>query len=220
MKLDHCLFGYDDGHRLIASSLPLGDEIAYLTELSDLAPGVIFGSSKGYWTGLPAPTIGRYVLMFTWPAPEMPRPGCVWTHALLLEPSMLESIKDLSILQGVISRPGNFVNKDYYSQPLEVDLTRKKITQLPLDLLLVEKLIDSLYGKVKTSIEVSSSDLLDRPLFAVWSQQWPRLRRNFRFQTAVSRKPRSTGSARFDIIAVFLKKIFLILKLKIFHQVG
>lgn len=203
MKLDHCLFGYDDGHRLIASSLPLGDEIAYLTELSDLAPGVIFGSSKGYWTGLPAPTIGRYVLMFTWPAPEMPRPGCVWTHALLLEPSMLESIKDLSILQGVISRPSNSVNKDYYSQPLEVDLTRKKITQLPLDLLLVEKLIDSLYGKVKTSIEVSSSDLLDRPLFAVWSQQWPRLRRNFRFQTAVSRKPRSTGSARFDIIAVF-----------------
>ncbi|MBW5722773.1 GAP1-N1 domain-containing protein [Klebsiella pneumoniae] len=208
MKLDHCLFGYDDGHRLIASSLPLGDEIAYLTELSDLAPGVIFGSSKGYWTGLPAPTIGRYVLMFTWPAPEMPRPGCVWTHALLLEPSMLESIKDLSILQGVISRPGNFVNKDYYSQPLEVDLTRKKITQLPLDLLLVEKLIDSLYGKVKTSIEVSSSDLLDRPLFAVWSQQWPRLRRNFRFQTAVSRKPRSTGSARFDIIAVFSQEDF------------
>ena len=134
MKLDHCLFGYDDGHRLIASSLPLGEESAYLTELSDLAPGVVFGSSKGYWTGSPAPSIGRYVLMYTWPAPEMPRPGCVWTHALLLEPAMLESIEDLSILQGVITRPGVSIEIDYYRQPLEVDLNKKNSSQLPLDI--------------------------------------------------------------------------------------
>ncbi|MDV5501202.1 hypothetical protein [Klebsiella pneumoniae] len=203
MKLDHCLFGYDDGHRLIASSLPLGEESAYLTELSDLAPGVVFGSSKGYWTGSPAPSIGRYVLMYTWPAPEMPRPGCVWTHALLLEPAMLESIEDLSILQGVITRPGVSIEIDYYRQPLEVDLNKKNSSQLPLDITIVEKLIDSLYGKISTKIEVLSSDRLDQPLFAVWSQQWPKLRRNFRFQTAVSRMQRPTGSARFDIIAIF-----------------
>ncbi|EBG2006502.1 MULTISPECIES: GAP1-N1 domain-containing protein [unclassified Enterobacter] len=203
MKLDHCLFGYDDGHRLIASSLPLGEESAYLTELSDLAPGVVFGSSKGYWTGSPAPSIGRYVLMYTWPAPEMPRPGCVWTHALLLEPAMLESIEDLSILQGVITRPSVSIEIDYYRQPLEVDLNKTNSSQLPLDITIVEKLIDSLYGRISTNIEVLSSDRLDQPLFAVWSQQWPKLRRNFRFQTAASRMQRPTGSARFDIIAIF-----------------
>lgn len=206
MKLDHCLFGYDDGHRLIASSLPLGEENAYLTELSDLAPGAVFGISKGYWTGLPAPSIGRYVLMYTWPAPEMPRPGCVWTHALLLEPTMLESIEDLSILQEAIRRPSASLDIDYYRQPLEVDLIKKLSSQKALDITISKKLIDSLYGRISTNIEVLSSDQLDKPLFAVWSQQWPRLRRNFRFQTAVSRISRSTGSARFDIIAIFAQE--------------
>ncbi|MEX5616905.1 hypothetical protein ABFV55_19465, partial [Pseudomonas syringae] len=86
MKIDQCLFGYDDGHKLLSSSLSLGGELSLLTELSDLAPNTMFGVSEGYWTGIPAPSIGRYVLMRTWTAPEMSRPGCVWTHALLIEP--------------------------------------------------------------------------------------------------------------------------------------
>ena len=43
---------------------------------------------------------------------------------------------------------------------------------------------------------------LDDPLFAVWSQQWPRLRRNFRFQTATTREARPTGGVRFDVTAM------------------
>ncbi|EEQ09204.1 hypothetical protein ymoll0001_31560 [Yersinia mollaretii ATCC 43969] len=144
--------------------------------------------------------------MYTWPAPEMPRPGCVWTHALLLEPTMLESIEDLSILQEVICRPDASLDIDYYRQPLEVGLIKKNPSQRLLDITIAKKLIDSLYGRISTNIEVLSSDRLDKPLFAVWSQQWPRLRRNFRFQTAVSRMPRSTGSARFDIIAIFAQE--------------
>src|SRR3546814_5522694 len=77
MTIDQCLFGYEDGHRLLASSMSLGDQTSLLTKLSDLAPGTLFGSSNGYWTGLPLPELGRYALFRTWPAPEMPRPGCV-----------------------------------------------------------------------------------------------------------------------------------------------
>ncbi|MDK9585738.1 GAP1-N1 domain-containing protein [Lelliottia wanjuensis] len=202
MKIDHCLFGYDDGHRLLASSLPLGEETAFLTELSDLAPGVVFGGSKGYWTGLPVPSIGRYVLMYTWPAPEMPRPGCVWTHALLLQPTLLESVADLSVLQNLIIRPSGFLDRELYRKPFEANLLDKSEISTTIDDAIVRKLIDALYGKITTSVEVSSPDELDRPLFAVWSQQWPRLRRNFRFQTAASRAPRPTSSARFDVTAV------------------
>ena len=99
MTVEQCLFGYDDGHRLLASSIPLGTEAATLTEMSDLAPGAVFGRSESYWTGVPAPGISRYVLMRTWPAPEMSRPGCVWTHALLFEPSLLEELGDLAALR-------------------------------------------------------------------------------------------------------------------------
>src|SRR5476649_1952553 len=118
MKIDQCLFGYDDGNRLLASSFPLGAETSLLTELSDLAPGTVFGRSEGYWTGLPAPSIGRYVLMRTWPAPEMPRPGCVWTHALLIKPNYLESIADLSRLQTLVIQPANSKDRDRYREPM------------------------------------------------------------------------------------------------------
>lgn len=202
MKLDQCLFGYDDGHRLLSSSFPLGVETSLLTELSDLAPGTVFQQAEGYWTGLPVPSIGRYVLMRTWPAPEMPRPGCVWTHALLIEPALLESIADLSVLQSFAIRPNSPLDRDRYSEPVEVDVSRNSGTSSPVDDTTVRKLIASLYEMISATVEVTSPGELDGSLFAVWSQQWPRLRRNFRFQTAASRTPRSIGSTRFDITAV------------------
>lgn len=202
MKLDQCLFGYDDGHRLLSSSFPLGVETSLLTELSDLAPGTVFHQSEGYWTGLPVPSIGRYVLMRTWPAPEMPRPGCVWTHALLIEPALLESIADLSVLQSLAIRPNSPLDRDRYSESVEVNVSRNSETISPVDDTTVRKLIASLYEMISATVEVTSPGELDGSLFAVWSQQWPRLRRNFRFQTAASRTPRSIGSTRFDITAV------------------
>ncbi|MFM4838798.1 hypothetical protein ACEUAK_17425 [Aeromonas veronii] len=202
MKLDQCLFGYDDGHRLLASSLPLGVETSLLTELSDLAPGTVFSGSEGYWTGLPVPSLGRYVLMRTWPAPEMSRPGCVWTHALLIKPSVLESIEDLSVLQNFVIRPGSPFDRDNYSKPVDVDLSRNCGTISPANDNTIRKLIVSLYEMISTTVEIALPGELDSSLFAVWSQQWPRLRRNFRFQTAASRNPRLIGSTRFDITAV------------------
>lgn len=202
MKVDQCLFGYDDGHRLLVSSLPLGVETSLLTELSDLAPGTVFSRSEGYWTGLPVPSLGRYVLMRTWPATEMPRPGCVWTHALLIEPVLLESISDLSILQTLVIRPESPLDRDRYREQVEVNLSRNAETSSRVDDEMVRKLIALLYDMTSSVVEITSPGELDGPLFSVWSQQWPRLRRNFRFQTAASRDPRPTGSARFDVTAV------------------
>ncbi|WP_454834596.1 GAP1-N1 domain-containing protein [Pseudomonas lini] len=202
MKFDQCLFGYDDGHRLLSSSISLGTETSLLTELSDLAPGAIFSHSDGYWTGLPVPSIGRYVLMRTWPAPEMPRPGCVWTHALLVEPALLESIENLAILQTLTRRPSTSFDKDHYRELLQVDFSSLPRANLAVDDAVVRRLLASLYASSKSAVEVAIPGELDGPLFAVWSQQWPRLRRNFRFQTATSRSPRPLGSVRFDITAV------------------
>ncbi|HEI9851336.1 TPA: hypothetical protein SLN67_004417 [Serratia marcescens] len=202
MKLDQCLFGYNDGHRLLASSLPLGAATSLLTELSDLAPGTVFGGSDGYWTGVPVPLIGRYALMRTWPAPEMPRPGCVWTHVLLIEPTLLESINDLSVLQSSVIRPIRPLDISVYSKTLEVDIQPNRKNSDAINDVIVQKLISSLYEMMSATVEVTSPGELDAPLFAIWSQQWPRLRRNFRFQSAGSRFPRANSSTRFDITAV------------------
>lgn len=206
MKFDQCLFGYDDGHKLLASSLSLGTETSYLTELSDLAPGTIFGSSEGYWTGVPAPAIGRYVLMRTWPAPEMPRPGCVWTHALLIEPSLLETLADLSVLKTFAVRPTGVFDVVNYRFPLEMNFPDSEKFKVSLDEDIVQRLIATLYGKGSPSVVVSSPGEIDDPLFAVWSQQWPRLRRNLRFQSSASRLNHSSSSisssARFDVMTL------------------
>lgn len=203
-KLDQCLFGYDDGHRLLATSLPLGEEAAGLAELSDLAPQTVFGRSDSYWTGVPAPGIGRYALMRTWPAPEMPRPGCVWTHALLLDPAEMEVIPDLAVLAALTRRPEGPSDRAYYQKKIPLRLREAMFVRQSDELLLLEALIAELYemsGPVSLPAEPGRAD---RTIFTVWSQQWPRLRRNFRFQTAATRgMRRSAATPRFDVTVAF-----------------
>lgn len=202
-KLDQCLFGYEDGHRLLASSLPLGSEASWLTELSDLAPGAVFGTSASYWTGVPVPGLGRYALMRTWPAPEMPRPGCVWTHVILMEPSVLEEVRDLSSLRAVPVRPERGGDLARYRVPLAAIIeVGPDSPAAPGRHSLHRSLIASLYGPSTVPVEVDEPGALDGALFDVWSQQWPRLRRNFRFQTAATRQPRQSGGTRFDVTAL------------------
>lgn len=203
MVIDQCLFGYEDGHRLLASSMQLGDELSELTELSDLAPGVVFSGSDGYWTGVPAPKIGRYALMRTWTAPEMSRPGCVWTHVLLLEPSILENVPDLSALVRLFNRPNGLYEQSQYREQLTFDFELYSSSQFIRSSFdssrVLRDLLVTLYSTGQFNVSVLAPEEADAPLFALWSQQWPRLRRNFRFQTAVSRGQRSPSVGRFDI---------------------
>lgn len=204
MNVDQCLFGYEDGHRLLASSLPLGDALSLLTELSDLAPGTLFGESEGYWTGLPVASLGRYVLMRTWPAPEMPRPGCVWTHALLIEPVHLEILGDLSVLRSAARRPKKPADRARYQTGLNIDVSAIHGPDEKAGANVVSTLLSALYGTLTSTIEIHEPGELDAPLFTLWSQQWPRLRRNFRFQTAASRTLKTGGAVRFDALALLV----------------
>ncbi|THB83850.1 hypothetical protein E1N66_13495 [Pantoea allii] len=201
MNIDQCLFGYEDGHRLLASSLPLGESLSLLTELSDLAPGTIFGESGGYWTGLPVASLGRYVLMRTWPAPEMSRPGCVWTHALLIEPALLGMLEDLSLLCSLVCRPDKGADRARYRAPLPLAATHRIKADQGQDGTMISRILSTLYDTQTTTVAIRYPGDLDQSLFAVWSQQWPRLRRNFRFQTAASRAVRPESAVRFDVVA-------------------
>lgn len=187
MKVDQCLFGYDDGHRLLATSLRIdGKALSDLTLFSDVAPGVRFGASEGYWTGVPIPEIRRYALMYTWPAPEMPRPGCVWTHALLLPTVLFDTAADIGELIPHFCRPE--ANRlAGYERSIDVsDLTRERrgSSQPFYRRSQAAEIYLSIYENGPDSVGIHYPGEADDLVFRIWSQQWPRLRRNFRFQTS------------------------------------
>ncbi len=99
VTVNQCLFRYDEGHRLLATSQRLPDAASILLLHSDLVPGLPTNKFKSYWTGVPVPPLKSYALMHTWPAPEMPRPGCVWIHVLLIGFADVARFQDLAVLQ-------------------------------------------------------------------------------------------------------------------------
>ena len=81
MVIEQMLYGYQNGHTLIASSLENKLKLQHITDvLSDAASD---GEFTPYVTGYPLEEDGYYALTKTWYAHEMKRPGCVWTHILL-----------------------------------------------------------------------------------------------------------------------------------------
>jgi hypothetical protein len=184
VEIHQGLFGYQDGHRLLASSLELDDEsAATVLTLSDLATasGEV---GPGYWTGVPLPRIKCYALIRTWLAPEMPRPGCVWSHVLYIKFSDMGRIPDLGAVGRLARYPSWPLALADYQSPLEFEVvghgsageqrfTREHALQV----------LRRIYvGGVLKRQEVPRASL-EAVTFEIWSQQWPRLRRSFPFRT-------------------------------------
>ena len=198
VRSDQFLFGYADGHRLLAGSRKLTpDGAAQMLLYSDLGAGASMGP-EGYWTGIPIPSARAYALMHTWPAPEMPRPGCVWTHTILVSFQDLAEISDLAVLIPYFQRPSGPTTFASYGVPLDnvrtmppaahgISLVRDTVIQL----------VQAVYESGQDSTVPASARGIDEAVFAIWSQQWPRLRRTFSFRTATSLA--TTNSLRFDL---------------------
>ncbi len=212
VKLNQCLFGYDDGHRLLSASLKLPEDAASLLLLhSDLVPGFDASRTDGYWTGMPIPAAKYYALMRTWPAPEMPRPGCVWTHVVLIALADIARFPDLALLGSLVTRPSVSAGYAGYANALTVNpLNTASSARTFLSRQTGFRVLRALYSDRSDGILLDDGKSLDTAIFAVWSQQWPRLRRTFSFRTAgldddrgrrlrfdllVVREPRSLGQA-------------------------
>ena len=184
LVLEQCLFGYDDGHKLLSSSIGLTPEIEhYLLEASDLDPNAT-SASFGYWTGLPLPGMRAYALMKTWAAPEMKRPGCVWTHAIIISNSDMAKIENFELIASLVKRPGLCTQRHEYEEKLTVSLVDYKQQRHFLSVEDVVKATDALYSSEASGLLALEPDKAEDVIFAIWSQQWPRLRRVFRFRTA------------------------------------
>ncbi|MBY3321638.1 GAP1-N1 domain-containing protein [Rhizobium laguerreae] len=184
-EIDQALFGYADGHRQLASSMKLPARDMYeLASRSDLVPGARFDGYDHYLTGFSLPESRAFAFVKTWLAPEMPRPGCVWSHVLLLSRSFLSKQVDLGVLDMFFRRPDPVFDRELYTKKLQVKRFAKSA---PANQALVRQMLAAYYGARHLEVEDRSPRIdLSRALLAVWSQQWPKLRSDFEFRTAIT----------------------------------
>lgn len=120
MKVHQALWGYSNGHHLLSASISLSTTSRKLMEtLTDLSGPDAPSAFDGYLTGCYLPIDGYYALSKTWFAPEMERPGCVWTHTLFLDTGISVRWSDLD-LDSLFRRPqqGEANYQAHYSMPI------------------------------------------------------------------------------------------------------
>ena len=184
LEADQALFGYSEGHRQLASSVSLPSKDVYeLSMRSDLSPGANLSGTKSYISGFQLPDTRFYALIKTWPAPEMPRPGCVWSHVLLLSRSFLTKQVNLGVLEDLFRRPEGRADIASYNLTLKVKRMAKSPTSSREN---VANIISSYYRNEPVLLNDTPDEAFERAMFAVWSQQWPRLRSEFSFRTVQS----------------------------------
>lgn len=109
------LHGYNQGHNYIQGSIVLDSshdmhKIAMLSDWSEY----VDGKDYSYLTCYPLDESDFYVIAKTWYASEMSRPGCVWTHSLLIRKEELVYISDFLQLQSYFAHPS--ATTDYSSK--------------------------------------------------------------------------------------------------------
>lgn len=179
LYLQQTLHGYRDGHQLLRSSIRLATlHESQLLLLSDLSGPEYRDNFDGYLTAYPLEGSGYYVLARTWFAHEMPRPGCVWTHSLLIRDDDVPRIPSLDALP--FSRPTESGAGFNYEEPAPVIVSDRQPTVSATARL--SQIQHSLYSTDATVVVPAASSVeYEHDFFAIFLQQWPRLRRSFRF---------------------------------------
>ena len=124
MHIEQFLHGYNNGHHLIAgsASLPLmdADRMSYLSDWSGYANP--FNKDTSYITAYPLAESNSYVIAKSWYADEMSRPGCVWTHSLVVKMDGLGQKVNFYDLLKLFRRPEK-EGEDFmsYTKSIELD---------------------------------------------------------------------------------------------------
>lgn len=202
IKVHQALHGYSDGHRQFACSIELNPKDARIVlVMSDASGPGVTSEGEPYLTGYPLQESGLYAFAKTWPAPEMPRPGCVWTHTLFIEFADLAMLDSPSLLAELFRRP-QIDSPVGYTASLQVQAVDS--TQIPLlgaRIAWFGKLASALYEHPREQVWArrdADPSSIDDAVLRLWNLQWPRLRRSFKFCTLTSRD-RSQNGLPFDL---------------------
>ncbi len=200
IRLEQTLHGYEDGHRLLSSSISVKPrDLKTMLMMSDASgPGAQI-ASEGYLTGYPLADSGVYALGRTWAATEVSRPGCVWTHTLLLRFEDLATLPQMNDLIAAFRRPQQpYFDRGPYEKPLYVPIRTISSPSNLINREMLAHVLIALYDHPKDRIIASSHQYTTELVMSLWAQQWPRLRRSFRFCT-LAFGDRSSETANFDL---------------------
>jgi hypothetical protein len=198
LTVHQCLHGYEDGHRLLASSCKLSRdserEMLALTDLSGSSGGAVF---EPYFTGYPLSNGEFYVLTQTWLALEMQRPGCVWSHSFLFTLEQIAAIDKLPLLFPYFTRPSSPLDLSSFRQSRDVELSPFDATSWHHSgsELLLESLFSAAGNKVAIAIETHEVGVAI--IDDAWSSLWTGARTEFSFCTYV-KAPQSIAGKSLD----------------------
>lgn len=195
------LHGYDGGHRRLAGSVSLPRTAeALLLVISDMSGSQLVAGYESYLTGYPLPECDYFALGRTWYAPEMPRPGSVWTHTLLVNFADLARVRNVGRLVDAFRRPQGLGDFSEYDQSILVQPRVSFRGSSPSLLGMITRILKALYETPDEPVFVVSSraDLYENLILEIWAQQWPLLRSNFRFCTG-SIEDRAEQGSEFDL---------------------
>lgn len=208
-KIHQLLHGYSRGHTLLGGSLNLPPDIQrQLILLTDLSGATSVKGFESYLTGYPLAKIGYFAIARTWTAPEMRRPGCVWTHTLLLDIPTLSVIEKFAQIETLFRRPAGVEEEKFesYSEtirnlpvadgPFQTNL----VGQEAPDKRILSQTLSILYETPKRPVVLLSdaSNTFEELATSIWLQQWPDLRKSFSFCTGAM-SPRQQNNALFDL---------------------
>lgn len=187
LMLHQALHGYSEGHRLIESSIPIPDDLKRLMQrMSDLSGTSVVSGFQDYLTGYPLQSLGAYALAKTWYAAEMSRPGCVWTHTLIIPETVMAKVVSLAALRPLFKRP-NGQSSEVYSKPVVLEQNsasglEETFTDQRMKL---QAFMAAHYEKESRPLIIGSANSHEYSglIFAAWSQKWPALRMSFTFCT-------------------------------------
>lgn len=189
MELAQTLHGYRDGHRLLESSISIAEtDKRQMLILSDLSGASSAEKIDSYITGYPLQSSNFYVLAKTWYAEEMDRPGCVWTHSILIPLEHLSFFSDISCIAKLFIRP-QLNDLSEYSKSISFNEnpldSNKEIIFKDEEVLIYKELIYSLYSEQTRPFILISNFPAEMELLILnfWIKQWPDLRKSFSFST-------------------------------------
>lgn len=193
------LHGYDSGHTLLASSRQLDEMSSALVGLlSDLAPATPEAPEEGWLTIYPVAEAELFAIARTWPAPEMARPGCVWTHTILLDYGQVANLASLRQVLALHRKPVDGIFEGYGDKiALTKECSAARI--VPPEYQAGRQLLHALYDGNQSIVGLTEQDVGERLMMAIWDQQWPRLRRRFRACSICVREA-GMGNWRFDMM--------------------
>lgn len=187
VEAHQALYGYREGHRLLASSTSLMPEVQRsLRSFTDTSFAV---SSGPYLAIHPLPAQHMQAFVRTWPAPDWIRPGSVWSHVVLVHNADVARFQGMGSLRKAFRKP-RFEDRqisletfDEYRTTLSLDTT-EHVDISNLDSSFVAEVVYGLYGTTEpVRLQVGSAEYVESILLAVYEQQWPRLRRAFAART-------------------------------------